>query len=246
MGEQDLGRGRPRRLGQLGRGRCRSASKSVDELAEACWSMLSPRYMTKSSSPRKSRAISTQWARPERRVLGDVGDVDTEPGPVADRGPDLVAGVADDDADVLDARRGHVLDAVEEDRLVGHRYELLGARVGDRAQAGAGAAGEDQALHSPTSVARHVVDDAGRSQFRHDGMRRPHAAFTRAADAPAAEFSSLPGPGALADARSESPRGSRPDRKSTLTSRSSAAAAASACRSGSPSPTAASGSRSTT
>ncbi len=55
-----------------------------------------------------------------------------------------------------DARRRHRLDPVEQDRLVGHRHELLGRRVGDRAQARAATAGEDQALelaHRGGSVA---------------------------------------------------------------------------------------------
>ena len=84
-----------------------------------------------------------------RRVLVDVGDLDAELGAVADRGPDLVAGVADgdDDADLLDPGRGELLDAVEDDRLVRDRHELLRARVRDRAKPRAGAAGEDQALH---------------------------------------------------------------------------------------------------
>ena len=46
----------------------------------------------------------------EGRVLGDVGDVDAPARAVADRGADLVGGVADDDADLADARLGHVLD----------------------------------------------------------------------------------------------------------------------------------------
>ena len=92
--------------------------------------------------------MSTQCASPSGCVLVDVGDLDAELRAVADRGLDLVAGLADhDDPDVLDAGRGELLDAVEDDRLVGDRHELLGARVGDRAQPGAGAAGEDQALH---------------------------------------------------------------------------------------------------
>ena len=48
--------------------------------------------------------------------------------------------------------RGHRLDAVEQHRLVGDRHELLGARVGDRAQARALAAGEDQSLQRLRSV----------------------------------------------------------------------------------------------
>ena len=127
----------------------RDVSKRSTNSVRPCWSMLSPRYMTKSSSPRKSRRDEHAVREPERRVLRDVGDLHAEPRAVADRSHDLGAGVADDDADVVDAGRGHVLDAVEQDRLVGHRDELLGARVGDRPQPRAGAAGEDQALHAP-------------------------------------------------------------------------------------------------
>ena len=96
--------------------------------------------------------MSTQCARPSGASWRDVGDLDAPAGAVADRGHDLVGGVADDDADLLDARLDHVLDAVEEDRLVGDRHELLGAGVGDRPQPGAGAAGEDQALHRRSIV----------------------------------------------------------------------------------------------
>ena len=38
------------------------------------------------------------------------------------------------------------LDPVEEHGFVGDRHQLLGRGVGDRAQAGAGAAGENQSL----------------------------------------------------------------------------------------------------
>jgi len=60
---------------------------------------------------------------------------------------DLRARVADDDADLVDAGLGHLLDPVEQDRLVRHRDQLLGAGVRDRAEPGAGAAREDEALH---------------------------------------------------------------------------------------------------
>ena len=87
--------------------------------------------------------------QPEGRVLLDVRHLDAEQRSVADGGLDLGPGLADgdDDADVLDSGGGELLDAVEDDRLVRDRHELLRARVGDRTQAGAGAAGEDQALH---------------------------------------------------------------------------------------------------
>ena len=66
---------------------------------------------------------------------------------VADRLADLVAGLGrDDDPDLGDPGLDQRLDPVEEHGLVRHRHELLRRGVRDRAQAGAGAAGEDQAL----------------------------------------------------------------------------------------------------
>ena len=83
----------------------------------------------------------------EGRLLLDVGAAGAELRTVADRLADLVLGIADDDADFGDAGGDDGLDAEEEDRLVGHRYELLGGRVGEGAQARALAAGKDQAFH---------------------------------------------------------------------------------------------------
>ena len=89
----------------------------------------------------------------QRIVLRDVGDLARRALPSPTASTISSAGLAHDDADLLDARLDHVVDAVEEDRLVGDGDELLGARVGDRPQAGARAAGEDEALHGETSVA---------------------------------------------------------------------------------------------
>jgi len=72
---------------------------------------------------------------------------DAELRTVADGRHNLGTGVADDDADVLDAGAAHRLDAVEEDRLVRDRDELFGTRVGDGPQARTGTAGQDEALH---------------------------------------------------------------------------------------------------
>ena len=83
----------------------------------------------------------------ERRVLRQVRDLQPEARAVADGRHHLVAGVADDDADLADPGRGHGLQPVEQDRLVGHRHQLLGAGVGDGSEARAGAAREDQGLH---------------------------------------------------------------------------------------------------
>ena len=90
----------------------------------------------KSSSPRKSRAISTQWARPSGASWGMyvTRTPQRDPSPTAARISSARA-VADDDAELLDPGVDHVLEAVEQDRLVRHRDELLGARMGDRPQA---------------------------------------------------------------------------------------------------------------
>ena len=98
---------------------------------------LSPRYMTKSSSPRKSARDQDAWARPSGAVLRDVGDLQAERRAVADRVLDRGRRVADHDPDVGDAGLGDGLQTVEQDGLVGHRQQLLGRGVGDRPQPGA-------------------------------------------------------------------------------------------------------------
>ena len=80
-------------------------------------------------------------------VLADVGHFGPELLTITDRRDDLVTGVADNDADLRDARSDHLLDAVEENRLVGHEHELLGAGVSDRPQPRSRPAREDQTLH---------------------------------------------------------------------------------------------------
>ena len=83
----------------------------------------------------------------ERGLLLDVGDRHAEALAFARRLADLAPGLGrDDDPDLVDPGGGQCLDPVEQHGLVGHGHELPGARVGDRAQAGAGAAGEDQPL----------------------------------------------------------------------------------------------------
>ncbi len=90
--------------------------------------------------------------QPERRFLGDVGDLGAEVAAVTEGGADLGTGCPGDDTDLLDAGGDHRLDAVEEDRLVGHRHQLLRPRVGDRSQARAFTASQDQRLHRPEIV----------------------------------------------------------------------------------------------
>ncbi len=82
----------------------------------------------------------------ERGGLADVGHLQADRRAVADGGLDLGVGVADHDADLGDPRLAQGVEAVEEHRPVGDGHELLGARVGDRAQPRPRAAGQDQTL----------------------------------------------------------------------------------------------------
>ena len=132
--------------------RPRSASKRVDELLEPLLQHVVAEVHDEVVVAEVVAGDQHAVGEPERRVLAEVGDLGAPPRAVADRGHDLVGGVADDDADLLDPGLDHVLDAVEEDRLVGHRHELLGAGVGDRPEPGAGAAGEDETLHRRSMV----------------------------------------------------------------------------------------------
>ena len=80
----------------------------------------------------------------ERRALPDVGDPRAEAAAVTHGGGDFAGRVAHDHADLGQARADHALDRIKEDGLVGHRHELLGAGVSDRAQAGARPAAQDE------------------------------------------------------------------------------------------------------
>ena len=92
----------------------------------------------------------------ERGLLRDVGDPHAPAAPVAHRLADLLVGVADDDPDLLETGRGERLEPVEQDGLVGDRDQLLGRRVGDRPEAGAAPAREDQPAHAhPLAVSPH-------------------------------------------------------------------------------------------
>jgi hypothetical protein len=82
-----------------------------------------------------------------RGVLVDVLDVHAEVGAVAHSARDGRTLTRDDDPDVADAGRRHLLEPVEEDGLVRDGHELLRARVRDGAQARAFAPREDQTLH---------------------------------------------------------------------------------------------------
>ena len=85
--------------------------------------------------------------QPERGVLRYVGGLDAELGAVADGRHHLGRRVPDDEADIGDAGVGDGLQPVEQDRLVGHRHELLRRGIGDRPQPGTGTACQDECLH---------------------------------------------------------------------------------------------------
>ena len=75
---------------------------------------------------------------PGRFVLDDVGDLGAEPGAVAGRLADLIAGLGrDDDPDLAHPGVDQRLDPVEEHGFVGDGHELLRRGVGDGPQASA-------------------------------------------------------------------------------------------------------------
>ena len=90
----------------------------------------------------------------KRGLLRDVGDRDAPALAIAERRHDLFSGIADDDADVGDAGSLDRLYRVEQDRLVGHRHELLGTGERYRAQTGAFAPCKNQGFHVCTSPRR--------------------------------------------------------------------------------------------
>ena len=105
----------------------------------------------------------------QRRVLRDVRDAHAEPRTVAGRVADLVARLGrDDDPDIGDPGLRHGLDPVEQHRLIRDRNELLGARVGDRAQASALTARQDQSLDAACIAAQRT---AWTCSARRDGGR---------------------------------------------------------------------------
>ena len=83
---------------------------------------------------------------PQRAFLLQVCDAGSKPRPIADRSLDLLGCLAQDDADLCDPRLNQLLDFVEHHRLVGDRYQLLGARIGEGPKAASLAAGQHQAL----------------------------------------------------------------------------------------------------
>ena len=85
--------------------------------------------------------------KPQRRVLGDVGDLDPKLRAITNCCTDLFARLANNDANFLDPCLGHGLDAVKQNRLVGNRHQLLGAGVGDGPEARSRTARQDEALH---------------------------------------------------------------------------------------------------
>ena len=144
--QQDLSGGRPRSL-------CRLTSRSfgdepLDEGGQTGFEHVVAEVHDEFVVAEIVACDEHAVGQPERLGLGDPGDTHPEVRAVTDRLSDLGAGGRrDDDADVGDPGRRHLLDAVEQDGFVGDGHQLLGAGMGDRAQALAGAAAEDQAFH---------------------------------------------------------------------------------------------------
>ena len=113
--------------------------------------------MTNGVAPEEGAGRQDGVGQAERRLLLDVGDADAPARPVPAGLPDLVPGVADDDADVADAGVAEGLDPVEEDRLVRDRDELFGLGERQRPEPRALAAAQDQAFQNPNPPRKSVV-----------------------------------------------------------------------------------------
>ena len=147
-GQQDLGDRSGVGAGEGGRHRCltlglEAVDERLDALADEVVAEVHDEVVGAEKVPGDEHAVGQS----ERLGLVQVGDLEAPAGAVSHRGHDLFGGVADDDADLLDAGLGHRLQAVEQDGLVGHRHQLLGTRVGDRSETGAGAPRQDQRFH---------------------------------------------------------------------------------------------------
>ncbi len=132
-------------------------------------STLSPRYIRNGWPATKSRAVRTACARPERRLLLDVGDRESPRRAVSDRGADLVAGLPDHDADLGDAGIADRLERVEQDRRPRHGDQLLRVRVGERPQSRSFASRQDQRAHQ---VAPRIRRPARCNRWRASRCRR--------------------------------------------------------------------------
>ena len=141
MREQDL---RRRRVGAITRA---GTLELLDELGEALLQHVVAEVHDEVVVAQEVAGDPDTVRETERSVLRDVGDARTEGRAVTDRGHDLLRCVTDDDPDLVDPGGNHVLDAVEENRLVRDRHQLLGARMRDRAQPGARPARQNQPLH---------------------------------------------------------------------------------------------------
>src|SRR6185437_6078030 len=109
---------------------------------------LSPRYITKSSSPRNSLATRTACASP-RGCLPDVGHFQPERVARTDRRTDGRLRVADHDPHLGDSGVADRLQAIEQHGLVRHGDQLLGRGVGDRPKPRPRSSGQDEGFHGP-------------------------------------------------------------------------------------------------
>ena len=130
-------------------GRRRAASNAATNAARSCSSRLSPRYITKSSSPRKSLAISTQCASPSGASWGMKVISAPEVRAVAERSHHLGPGVADDHADLGDARRRPSPRSRRTGSACWRPGRAAWRCVRDRTEPRACTAGQDQRLHRP-------------------------------------------------------------------------------------------------
>lgn len=99
--------------------------------------------LTRRKFPRKSESMSDT----ERSWLAEVGEARTERGAVSSGSHDLLGRIAYHDGDVIDSGINQLPQGEEQHRRVADGEELLGPRVGERAEAAAFPAGKNDRLH---------------------------------------------------------------------------------------------------
>ena len=141
------------------RRRRRSASRCAFTNAVRSMSVRTSPEMTRKRVVELVGRVAHRTGGAERRVLGRVPHGDTEVGAVAEVVADLVGEERDGHHDLVEAVQREQVDDVLHHRLVGQGHHRLGRVAGERTQAGALTAGEDDGLHEtlPAAVGRPAL-----------------------------------------------------------------------------------------
>lgn len=122
--------------------------KLFDQPSDATFNAVVTEKHHKSLIAQKGLTNLDRVRQAERLLLWNVGDVHAPPTAVANSAANLVAGIANDNPDLGDARFADCVNDPEQHRTIGNRDELFGTGIGDWAQACAFAATENKTFHA--------------------------------------------------------------------------------------------------